>query len=346
MLLLFACAGRDVPARVEPSFVEVELGDVETGTAEAPLPFSTEPVDVPVTVRTLDVNGEPWDFDGDLVVHVRPGRYDGDPWITIADGEWSGTVAIYSGFGATRIWFADEGDKDADSGRATSWATGVSEPFHFAWPTLAEAQTTDDTETSPLEGEYGRFRAEDRQIVVTARDTAGLWVTDVADAPGSFNSMYVYTFSRPDDALYEGARVTLLAGIDQEYLASTQLSWPTVETDGTELPVPDAVALDGCEDLVMEGLEASRVVVFEGTVPETFVEGSEEYTDFELYGQWPLEAGGCTVYVESGTSAPDFWAPDHAGETLPEVSGMLKQVFDKWILVVVDGEDILTTDGR
>ncbi len=242
--------------------------------------------------------------------------------------------------------FTDEGDKDRDSPREASFAVGVSDPIHYAWPTISEIQTTDDTETNNLEREYARVRAADREIVVTAREAAGLWVTDLADAPGSFNSFYVYTFSRPDEELVEGARIVELAGIDQEYLASTQLSYPTIETDGTTLTVPDPFALTTCEELEMEGLEGTRVAVYDGQVPATFVEGSEEYLDFETYGQWPLAYGDCTVYIDSGSTVPDFWAPDHVGETLPEVTGMLKQIFDEWVLVVTDEGDILTTtDG-
>jgi hypothetical protein len=345
-LLFAACTEERARERVEPTFIEVTLGDVDAGTAEAPLPFTSEEAEIPLSVRTVDVNGEPYDFDGDLVVKVRPGDYDGDPWVTIEDGEWTGTIAIRNGFGPTRIWFTDEGDKDEDSPREASFAVGVSDPIHYAWPTISEIQTTDDTETNNLEREYARVRAEDREIVVTAREAAGLWVTDLADAPGSFNSFYVYTFSRPDEELVEGARIVQLAGIDQEYLASTQLSYPTIETDGTTLTVPDPFALTTCEELEMEGLEGTRVAVYDGQVPATFVEGSEEYLDFETYGQWPLAYGDCTVYIDSGSTVPDFWAPDHVGETLPEVTGMLKQIFDEWVLVVTDEGDILTTtDG-
>ena len=50
--------------------------------------------------------------------------------------------------------------------------------------------------------------------------------------------------------------------------------------------------------------------------------------------------GGCTVYVESGSTAPDFAPTERAGQVLPAVSGMVKQIFDKWVIVVVDAEDI------
>lgn len=347
-LLLLACHPGVLPTeRIEPSFIEVELGASATGSsAEAPLPFSIDTVELPVTVRTLDVNGDPTPFDGDLTVKVRPGKIDQDPFVAVTGGEWSGTVKLRAAFGPTRIWFTDEGDKDADSGRAPSFAAGVTDAVHYAKPTIAELQTTDDIETNQLAGEFAMVRVEDRAVVVTARDAAGLWVADTADAPGSGNGLYVYTFSKPDDALAVGAKIVLLTGIDQEYLASTQLSYPTIETDGTTLEVPEAVELTGCEDLEMEGLEASRVRVSGGSISADFVPGSEDYADYETYGQWPLSYGdGCTVYVETGGTAPDFYAPDHAGETLAFVEGFVKQIFDKWVLVVVDAADVGGAQG-
>lgn len=341
MLLLLSACSLPLPRdRVEPSFIEVSLGDFGTGSRDAPLPFSTEAQEIPVSVRTLDVSGQPYAFEGDLTARVRPGILESEPWITVSGGEWSGTVSIRNAFGPTRIWLTDEGDKDESTGRAASWGAGVSDELWFASPTIGEMQTTDDTETNQLAGEFATLRADDRQVVVTGREAAGMWVTDTADAPGTYNSLYVYTFSRPDDAYAVGARVTLLTGINQEYLASTQLSYPSVEIDGTTLDVPDAFDLSGCEDAAMEGLEASRVRVSDGEIPATFVEGSEEYADFLQYGQWPLTYGSCTLYVESGSTAPDFAPTERAGQSVPRVEGFLKQIFDKWVLVVIDAGDI------
>ncbi len=340
LLLLAACTPQGTRERVEPAFIEVSLEGFAPGSREEPLPFTTTPLDVPVTLRTLDVNGEPYAFAGDLKPKVRPGVLESEPWITVEGGEWSGTVSIRNSFGPTRVWFTDEGDKDEDSGRAASWGAGVTEEIWFASPTIAEMQETDDIETNQLAGEFATLRVADRQVVVTAREAAGLWVTDISDAPGTYNGLYVYTFSRPDDAYAVGTRVTLLTGINQEYLASTQLSFPTMESDGTTLEVPEAFELTGCEDAAMEGLEGSRVRISDGEIPSTFVEGSEDYVDFLDFGQWPLSFGSCTVYVESGSTAPDFAPTERAGQVVPRVEGMVKQIFDKWVIVVVDAEDI------
>jgi hypothetical protein len=81
-----------------------------------------------------------------------------------------------------------------------------------------------------------------------------------------------------------------------------------------------ATTLTGCDDTTMEGLEAARVSVENGSVPADFGPGSEEYADFEAYGQWPLTFGDCTVYVESGTTAPDFDPVGAAGRPLQAVA--------------------------
>jgi hypothetical protein len=340
MWLLLGCWNPAVHERVEPSFIQVELDGFEAGTEESPRAFSTEALDVPVTVTTLDVHGDPYSFTGDLKPQVRPGVLLSEPWVSVEGGSWSGTLSMKNGFGPTRFWLTDEGDKDEDSGRTASWGAGVSDAIWISAPTISEFQTSDDIETNQLAGEFAEVKVADRQVVVTARDAAGMWVTDISDGVGTYNSVFVYTFSRPDDAYPVGARITLLTGINQEYLASTQLSFPTLETDGTTLEVPAAYALQTCGDDEMEGLESSRVLISDGEIPSTFVEGTEEYTDFLTYGQWPLTFGSCTVYVESGGTAPDFAPDQHAGEIIPNVQGMVKQIFDKWVIVVVDAADI------
>lgn len=348
LLLLVACTTTaTMDGRIEPTFVEVKLDGFDPGTAEAPLAFSSALTEVPVSVRALDASGElADDFTGDLVVKVRPGGLAQDPWVRLENGAWSGTVAIKNGFGPTRIWFSDEGDKDADSGRVPGWAAGVTEAIHYRFPTLSEMQETTDPETNQLAGEFARIRVDDRRVVVTAREAAGFWVTDLDSPTGSGNNLYVYTFSRPTDDYALGTRLGLLGGINQEYLASTQISHPTLETlacEGDCTPPPAAVLDDCADDGMVEGFEGARVRLEAGSVPDDFMPGSEAFADFEQYGQWPVQVGACTWYIESAGAAPDFYAPDLAGQTLPSVEGMLKQIFDKWVLVIVDAADIVTS---
>lgn len=341
-----ACSVGSSGTRVEPTFLDVKLGDIETGTAEAPLAFSAAGISVPLSVSALDVRGEPFAHTGPLVVTVRPGRITGTPSIDMVDGVWSGTLTIAAPFGPTRIWASDE---DTTDGRTAAWSSGVSGEITYALPTLSEMQTTTDHETNNLAGEYAEVRVEDRQAVVTALDAAGFWVTDIADPPASFASLYVYTFSKPPDEVVPGARLSSLTGINQEYLASTQFSFPTLTVAPDEtFAVPGAAVLDAgtaCDDLSMEALEASRVRAENATIPTTFLPDSDAFADFLAYGQWPIEIGACTVYVESGTTVPSWYPPDHAGESIAYVEGMLKEVYGKWILVVLDAEGIAGAPG-
>jgi hypothetical protein len=342
LTLLLACTGVERASRVEPTFLEVTLADgVPTGSAESPLPFSSDEQPLSVTVRTLDVNGEPTPFDGDLTVKVRPGVLEQDPFVSVEDGVWSGDVVFRNGFGPTRVWFTDEGDKDEDSGRPVSFAVGVTPTLHYRFPTIAQMQASEDIGTNQLEGEFARLRVDDRTVIVTAREASGFWATDVSDAPGSGNSVYVYTFSRPSDDYAVGARLGLLAGINQEYLDSTQLSYPTLTVTGETAEVPDASVLTACDDTTMEGLEAARVQVAGGTVPADFGPGSEDYEDYTSYGQWPVTYGDCTIYVESGVTVPDFDPVAVAGQSLPVVEGMLKQIHSEWVIVVLDAADLV-----
>jgi len=344
LLLIAGCTrtGTD-KARIEPTFVTVEVSG-ELGSEDAPLPFSTAAQSWTVTATTLDKEGDPYPFEGDLKIRVRPGRLDMDPWVTLTGGTWTGEVPVYDGFGPTRIWFSDEGDKDVGSTRQPSWATGVSEPLWYERPTIAELQKNDDIDTNNLEGEFAELRVADRSVVVTALATTGFWVTDLADAAGSYNSLFVYTFNAPSGAEV-GDQLSSLNGGDNEYLGSTQLSWPTWELAGTTLTPPDPVVLDtvtACDETKMEGLEASLVEVPDATIPSTFVEGSEDYDNWVQYGQWPVTFGdgSCTIYVESETAAPDFSAAAHVGETLGTLRGMVSEIWGVWIILPRDASDI------
>lgn len=340
--LLLACSASPDRDRVEPSFVHVDLAaDAVVGAADAPLAFSSEPSSFTVTVSTYDVHGAAYPFDGQLSLDVRPGRL-GDPTrVTLVDGVWTGQVALEAGFGPTRIWATDE---DVTDGRVPSWSAGVSGPIWFQNPTIPEMQFTENHETNQLDGEFAELRLADQRVVVTGTNAAGFWVSDLGAAPGNFSGLYVYTFQKPDASVVVGARLDELNGQDSEYLASTQLNFPTLHVVADEtLSPPPAVVLSetvACDDNEMEKLEGSRVRAESAVIPDSFTPDSEAYADFVEYGQWPLTLGACTLYAESGATVPDYYPPDHAGETLSHVEGMLKEVYGKWIFTVLDAADI------
>ncbi len=344
MWLFLACTVVGERTRVEPSFLVVSLEEgTATGSAEAPLPFSATPATVGVRVQALDISGEPYPWPGTVTVKARPGRIDPSHLVLDDSGAFAGSVSIEAGFGPTRVWALDE---DTDDDRVPGWAAGVSEPVWWSLPTITEMQTTDNHESNQLAGEFAELRVADRQVVVTATDAAGFWASDLLDAPGNYSGVYVYTFNKPDAEVVVGAQLSLLTGQNQEYLGSTQLSFPTLEVvSGTTLAPPDAVELDTttCADNnLMETLEGSRVRASSPTIPDSFTADSEAYLDYEEYGQWPISFGGCTLYVESGGTVPDYFPPDHAGATLTHVEGMIKEVYGKWIFTVLGAEGIGT----
>lgn len=342
--LLLGCTATAPRDRIDPSFIHVDLVEPTTsGSAEAPLPFSATGRGFALTVTTFDVDGEPYPFNGELALDVRPGRLADVTRATTTDGVWSGTVTVEAAFGPARIWARDE---DVTDDRKPSWSAGVSPALNFAFPTIPEMQATDNHETNQLEGEFAELQIAERQVAVTATDAAGFWVSDLGAAPGNYAGLYVYTFSKPPEEIVVGARLSSLNGQNSEYLASTQLNFPTLGVEeGVTLTPPAAVLLDGdtaCDDNAMEKLEGSRVRAELPVVPASFTPDSdtEAFTDFVEYGQWPLTVGSCELYVESGGTVPDYYPPDHAGETLSHVEGMLKEVYGKWIFLVLNPEDI------
>ena len=315
----------------------------EVGSEESPLDFSSEERLVPLSVAVLDHNGDPLDFNGTLALDVRPGTLTGAPNITATNGTWSGQVGIKNGFGPTRIWVTDSAPLGGET--TPSYATGVTDPLHFQIPTLGEMNRTDDHETNQLQKEFAEIRVSDRNARVTAVGTAGFWVTDMDDAAGEHNSLFVYTFSKPDNDVEVGKRLTLLTGNNQEYLATTQISFPTYEvSDENAMAMPAPSVLDstlcGATDL-LEGYESALVQLENVQVPTGFGTSlsDEDYADYLAYGQWPVTHGsGCTFYVNSAVQCPDFVPTDSLD--LSQITGLLSEVWDKWIVNIRSANDL------
>jgi hypothetical protein len=355
-LPLTACIERESIEQVEPTFIQVSI-EGELGTEEAPLDFTAEARTMQLMVSTLSEDRALHPFEGDLKIRVRPGRLQQDAWVTLTDGQWSGEVSFEASFGPTRVWFSDEGDKQSSSERVPSYGTGVSEPIHIRFPTIAQMQQIDDHETNQLDGEFAELRIEDREVVITKVGTNGFWVTDLLDGPAAYGSLYVYSFSKPE-GISEGDRLVQLTGNNQEYLATTQLSFPTyVSAEGESLEVPDAVDFDvgsNCDGWSIssdsaEALEASLVEVRGLQIPDDFCAdpdcSEDDYFDYIEYGQWPLEsAEGCKIYVSSSTTIPDFDPLAFPGASVTLARGMLAEIWGKWILVARDSND-LSVDG-
>jgi hypothetical protein len=343
LLLLLACTEQIDVLRVEPTFIYVSLVTTDVGEVDTPLPFSSDPAAFDVRVEVLDANGDAWDYDGDLHVIVRPGKVSGSPVINVTDGVWEGSVDIYNGFGPTRIWFSDKGDLDSLSERPASFATGVTDPIYFDQPTIGEMNRGDPA-TNQLNKEFAEIRADDRDVRVAAVGTNGFWVLDMDDDLGEHNGLFVYTFSRPDLDVVVGRRISLLSGNNQEYLQTTQLSFPTyVVADDAEIDMPGPVNLEGvdCEHEVLEGYESVIVELSDVSTPATFDPATDP--DFNEYGQWPLSGGGCEFSVNSNITVPGY-VPE-GGQDYTYVRGMLTEIFGNWVITPRSAEDLSTTAG-
>jgi hypothetical protein len=224
----------------------------------------------------------------------------------------------------------------------------VSEPLYYEIPTLSELNTHEDPEKNQLGGEFAEVKCEGQDVRISAVGTNGFWATDMADAPASYNSLFVYTFSKPQPEVVVGAQLGLLTGNDQEYLGTTQFSFPTYEvTEEATVDPPAALEItsDHCASSradanALEPMESALVTVNSATIPSSFTEGDEDYDDYENYNQWPIqvEGGSCTFYVSSKAACPLFQPT--ANDNYAPVTGMLNQVWDKWILVVRSSDDL------
>jgi hypothetical protein len=365
LLLSFGCSETASRPTDQLTFLEVSVSSVLPGSEKAPANFVEEDETVTLFVRALDRNADPLAVDTTLSIRIRPGRIveeDGDletlgvcPGSTsgragaplevaMIDGEWTGDVTYRYAFGPTRVWIGD--DLGSESHEA-SFATGVSEALWYEKPTLAEMQRTDDPETNPLDRQFVDFRTEDRQVIVTTLGAAGFWVADTSDSVGAYAQTFIYSYSAPDD-IEEGDRLSVLAGGVQEYLQSTQISFPDYKgaDDGTwEVPeasvITDAIL---CDDAEMEKYEAGLIRAEGVQIPSTFGNDTsdEDYADYIEYGQWPVQwpDGSCKLYLDTSTSIPNFLPTDWAGAELDFVQGMVSQVWDKWVLVVRGSDDL------
>lgn len=375
-LLLIACNTdlTEIESGSGPQFIDVEI---ESTGSDAAAPFTNGTRTVGVSGQTLDGDSEPLAYNGWTELTVRPGRIVQvtgatvvtDSWgrerhyLQAVDGIVASEVTFASAFGDTRIWLSATGHPDQE-GRGGSYATGVSDSLAIDLPTIAQVQDIAELDvdepftSSPLFGEFVTIRTDDRDVVVTAMTTKGFWASDLADAPGNYSGMFVYTFNKPD-GVQVGDRLRLLGGGVQEYVGATQLSFPLYEPDGgdrlapppaAELTADELCSNDRPNNLALEPYESSLVTITEGTIPEDFretppgIDSDQDYAQYLEYGQWPIELpSGCRVYVVSNATAPGFDPVAHAGTTVGPITGMLSYVRaggHKWMVLVRGPEDL------
>ncbi|HCP46717.1 MAG TPA: hypothetical protein DIU15_11775 [Deltaproteobacteria bacterium] len=311
--------------------VQVDLGEGLVGLSEElSLPFTVEDRTFDLTVDALGPDGSSGsNFTGCLTIHVTTGVLEGstsslsDPdcpsgTLAVADGYGTGTVTISRAYDRLRIWLSDEGSAESPG----SFATGASDAIFVRHPTVTQLQQSDSAIESPLEREYVPILGWDpehpekyrRQLIVTSITNDGFYVTDQANSPGSYNSLFVFSFSRPE-GIEVGDRLKSLAGIVAEFLGFTELQFPTWEVESRgHSPRAPSVIPPGivCEDSRMEAWESS-VVRLEDLSSDLRPSDCE---DLNEYGQWPASlpgtCGGATarVNVVNINTVPSFSFPE------------------------------------
>jgi len=317
VLQLGACIKTEGSSASGPLFFTVEFTGTPDGLDEAnPGVFSTTSVDYPVRITAIGHDREPMNWNGSVKVKVTPGLLESDETITVTGGQASATVSIALAFDELRIWVSDEGDADSPG----SYASGVAPAVHLALPTIAELQQPlGSGDESPLIHNYVPVKAytdpaDPRELIVTSVLNDGFYVTDRSQADGTFNSLFVFTFSRPDYVV-PGARLASLAGIVSEYIGYTEMQFPTYEVESTGHFAGEPSLLDPsivCDDSAMEAWEAA-VVRIEDLVSD--FRQAAECEDYLAYGQWPaLLPGSCggqdaRVTIVNVNTVPSFGFP-------------------------------------
>ncbi len=282
-----------------------------------PAPFSSDPIQYLVRVEVLDAERRVIsDFDGLVKVRATPGELRTPDTIEFAQGVFTGRIEIARAYDEMRIWFSDEGTPDQPG----SFATGVTPAVYIDRPTVTDVQTSDSVVESHFEHEYVPIKGWDgtdtqRDLVVTTVSNDGFYVTDRTGGPGTYNSLFVFSFSRPD-GIVVGDRLSELSGIVSEFLGYTELGFPTWRVADRNNVVDDPYPLDPtivCNSPEMEKWEAS-VVRLDG-LRSDFSSGSD-CADYAEHAQWPAviegaECGGepARISVVNENTVPSFNFP-------------------------------------
>jgi len=193
------------------------------------------------------------------------------PWVPSMPGE---VVATASGghvdafqlslrgiFSETRVWAIEWGGMVNGQDRPARHVAGASEPLYIEAPSIQDMQydpatmapscKTDtahpcDSTSSPLVGNFVTSRRSRYWVNGIGND--GFFVTDIMAAsapaigtyPGRFNSMFMYSYSYPQD-LVNGDIVVRVNGTAQEFTGDTQLTFPAWEKEGEEVTISNPV---------------------------------------------------------------------------------------------------------
>ncbi len=304
-----------------PLYFELEFTGAPQGLDRtAPAPFTTDARGYDMRVTAIGYDHEPMDWDGTLAVLVNPCLLDSNTSVNITGGQGTFTLRVALGFGAVRMWVSDE--------EGGSYAVGAAPPVYVENPTVRQMQeplSSDDA--SPLTHQFVSIRGytgdDPRELIVTTVTNDGFYVTDWSDPGGSFNSLFVFTFSRPEGGLEVGSRLSSLAGIVAEFIGYTELQFPTYDIESQGNNPGEPLVLDPaivCNDAEMEGYEAS-VVRVNGLTSD--FQRASDCDNYEEFAQWPATIEGtcggndARITVVNANTVPSFNFPECEQGTPP-----------------------------
>lgn len=320
----------------ELSSFRVEITSGNPGSEGTPLDFSSTGTPFTLSVTALNGRGEEMAFDGLLRVSAEPGVVSPET-LSVSGGQGSGTFDLSLAFGKSRIWVEDKGSIKEPG----TFATGVTETLWFKNPHVRDIQESTTTTTSPFEGQ--RITVTDGTMVVTEVTHEGFYITDTDDT--EWNSVYMFTFSRPDD-IVRGDTLSRLSGTVDEFLGFTEMQNPAFTVSGSGV-VPPPTVLDCNTDVLAGGLAMERYEAGLVEVADADIEVCPSFPscpDYDQYQQWTVQLPcGARLNVVSNFSLPDLDPEINQGQTLSILRGTLRHVQfanPQWIFEPRDEGDI------
>jgi hypothetical protein len=171
-----------------------------------------------------------------------------------------------------------------------------------------------------------------------------MYVTDVADPPGSYNSLFVYNFNTPAFTRVCD-RILSVTGIMSEFYKFTEMSFPNWESDWWDprkgpCPVPQPhvlTAADLASSKTMEGYEAALVEVRDVTLGDHDCEDADP-NDGACYCD--IDGNGSVDFIPFDPSEPctdECWCRKSC-ENDPLCTDLSQYAqYDQWVVQVGSG---------
>ncbi|HEU4728632.1 MAG TPA: hypothetical protein VFT22_12100 [Kofleriaceae bacterium] len=358
--------------------IAVELIDpVDPGDLQHRLPAGAHAIEVNLAAYDAENRLDP-SFDRDVQVYVQflgtlTPTLGSRPLATIhmTAGQATGqTISLPPVFGPTTLWVDDGGDADP------TYATGTSPTLWYRDPFIADIQTPLDEKAlnaladSPLDNKQvsvsGSRYGEVGRLVVTSVFSQGYTVSDMkcSDASGAppcaasaYDHIEVFSFSAPVDQngrlLKQGQVIDGFTGGISEFNNLTEVGFPGTRTSSDDVVpgrLPAPVKLDpltwfkGLPDpagiINFERNEAAPIEIDNARVCALD-------SDYDRFKQWkidPTAAADCAashvINVVTSGVITDLDPATLVGKTVPRVVGVLRPVFNIWIINPRSADDL------